>query len=158
VFNNIFILIFIVFAALLLSSIFILFVIANYFLLKSAIYDITKTTLITGPGVWLSLFATLLITVGSLVIYLTRKKDNHIGEKRDRVSTGRARMQKIVECEIRGNTRFPPTKDFRPNVGVNLVFTRSSRTAWQDLTPLTLLDAERNRHKISWRRMLGRRA
>jgi hypothetical protein len=30
---------------------------------------------------------------------------------------------------IRANTRFAPTKDFRVNVGVNLVFTRYFETA-----------------------------
>ena len=69
------------FAALLLSSIFILFVIVNYFLLKSAIYEITKTILITGPGVRVSFFSALLMTLSALLIYLSRKKDNHIKNK-----------------------------------------------------------------------------
>ena len=69
------------FAALLFSSIFILFVIVNYFLLKSAIYEITKTILITGPGVRVSFFSALLMTLSALLIYLSRKKDNHIKNK-----------------------------------------------------------------------------
>ncbi len=39
------------------------------------------------------------------------------------------RMREMTECRIRANTRFAPTKGFRSDVGVNLVFTRYSRTA-----------------------------
>jgi hypothetical protein len=64
--------------SLILSGSFFLIFIFFYFFLKSAISEELNVTTVTGPGVWVSLFAALLITVGGLVIYLTRKKDNHI--------------------------------------------------------------------------------
>ncbi|MFC2155926.1 hypothetical protein ACFLRB_05510, partial [Acidobacteriota bacterium] len=65
------------------GSYFLLFTL-NYFLLKYAISDGVKVTPVTGPGFWVSLIASLLITVGGLLIYLTRKKEN---EMQHRVSS-----------------------------------------------------------------------
>ena len=47
------------------------------------------------------------------------------GEHKEGVS----KLEKEVECGIRANTRFAPTKGFRLDVGVNLVFTRYFETA-----------------------------
>jgi hypothetical protein len=62
-------------------------------------------------------------------------------------NTGESKVQgavsnpeKMVECRGRANTRFAPTKGFRADVGVNLVFTRSFETAclWPSISDRTI--------------------
>ncbi|NIM15320.1 MAG: hypothetical protein GTO45_25365 [Candidatus Aminicenantes bacterium] len=60
------------------------------------------------------------------------------GESKVRVAV--SKPKKMAECGDRANTRFAPTKGFRADVGVNLVFTRSFETAclWPPISDSTI--------------------
>jgi len=81
-----------------ISSGFLLLVIVNYFFLKRKIHENLKVSTVTGPGVWFSGLAALLITMSALLIYFSRKKDKKRNKK------------EMYNWEKRRRRKRPPVK------------------------------------------------